>query len=62
MSYVLDYITLLLNVIICVYLLYDKYPLRKEHMVRRVALLTSIVTVKALIMLLQILPLNFITS
>lgn len=62
MSYVLDYITLLLNVILCVYLLYDKYPLRKEHMVRRVALLTSIVTVKALIMLLQILPLNFITG
>ncbi len=62
MSYVLDCITLLLTVILCIYLLYDKYPLRKTHMARRTVLVISGVIVKALVMFFQISPLNFITG
>lgn len=62
MSYVLDCTTLLLNVILCVYLLYDKYPFRKEHALRRIMLVTTIIIVKAIVMLFQISPLNFITG
>lgn len=62
MTYFLDCITLFLTVILCIYLLYDKYPLRKEHMIRRTILVASGVIVKALVMFFQISPLNFITS
>lgn len=62
MSYVLDCITLFLNVYLCAYLLYDNYSLRKEHMVRRIALVAVVVIVKALIMFFQISLLNFITG
>lgn len=62
MTYFLDCITLLLTVILCVYLLYDKYPLRKTNMVRRTILVISGVIVKALVIFFQISPLNFITS
>lgn len=62
MTYVLDCITLFLTVILCIYLLYDKYPLRKTHMVRRTVMVISGIIVKALIMFLKISPLNFITN
>ncbi len=42
MTYVLDCITLFLIVILCVYLLYDKYPLRKTYMLRRTVLVISV--------------------
>lgn len=62
MTYVLDCITLLLNVILCIYLLYDKYPLRKNHMTRKFILITLAVILKAMVMFFQISPLNFITG
>lgn len=62
MTYFLDCITLFLTVILCVYLLYDKYPLRKTNMVRRTILIISGVIVKALVIFFKISPLNFITN
>ncbi len=62
MTYVLDCITLFLTVILCVYLLYDKYPLRKTYMLRRTVLVISVIIVKAIIIFFKISPLNFITS
>ena len=62
MSYVLDCTTLLLNVILCFYLLYDKYPLRKTHMTKRTILLALAVIVKAIVIFFKISPLNFITN
>ena len=62
MSYVLDCITLFLTVILCVYLLYGKYPLRKTHTARRAVMVISGVVVKALVMFFKISPLNFITN
>lgn len=62
MSYVLDCITLFLTVILCVYLLYDKYPFKKTNTVRRTILVASVVIVKALVMFFKISPLNFITN
>ena len=35
MQYILDCVTLLLNVVLCFYLLYGKYPVRSTHMVKR---------------------------
>lgn len=62
MTYVLDCITLFLTVILCVYLLYDKYPLRKTYMLRRTVLVISVIIVKAIIIFFKISSLNFITS
>lgn len=62
MQYILDCVTLLLNVVLCFYLLYGKYPVRSTHMVKRILLITAAVISKALIVYLQISPLNFISG
>lgn len=62
MTYFLDCITLFLTVILCGYLLYGKYPLRKTNMVRRTILVISGIIVKALVIFFKISPLNFITN
>lgn len=62
MSYVLDCITLFLTVILCIYLLYGRYPLRKTHTARRAVMVISGVVIKALVMFFKISPLNFITN
>ena len=49
MQYILDCVTLLLNVVLCFYLLYGKYPVRSPHMVKRILLITAAVISKALI-------------
>ena len=49
MQYILDCVTLLLNVVLCFYLLYGKYPVRSTHMVKRILLITAAVISKALI-------------
>lgn len=48
MQYILDCVTLLLNVVLCFYLLYGKYPVRSTHMVKRILLITAAVISKAL--------------
>lgn len=62
MQYILDCVTLLLNVVLCFYLLYGKYSVRSTHMVKRILLITAAVISKALIVYLQISPLNFISG
>ncbi|HEZ7986805.1 MAG TPA: GHKL domain-containing protein [Ruminococcus sp.] len=62
MTYFLDCITLFLTVMLCGYLLYGKYPLRKTNMVRRTILVISGIIVKALVIFFKISPLNFITN
>lgn len=62
MSYVLDYITLFLNVILCICLLYNKYPFIKKHIVKRIGMITLLIIAKASVMVFQIAPLNFITG
>ncbi len=58
----LDCITLFLTVILCIYLLYGKYPLRKTHTARRTVLGISVIIVKAIVIFFKISPLDFITN
>lgn len=62
MQYVLDCVTMLLNAVLCFFLLYGKYPVRTNQISKRLLLITAALIAKEIIIYLQIPPLNFISG
>ncbi len=62
MQYFLDLLTMVINVILCVYFIYGKCPVRTGKAVQRIGLISAAVAAKSLLMLFHISPLNFISG
>ncbi len=62
MQYSLDCGTMLLSAVLCFYFLYGKYPIRSAYMGIRIALLLAAIAARAVLLALQISPLNFISG
>lgn len=62
MQFVLDCVTTLLIAVLCFFMLFQKYEIKKDHLILRITGIFGIIVVKTGIILLKIAPLNLFMS